>query len=104
MRNEPETSSATAAPRRLYRSREDRMIAGVCGGIAGHLGIDPLIVRVGAIALALAGGAGVPVYVAAWLLTPRAEPSASQPVASAAEPVRVVNLVDDLSPMAPARG
>ncbi|MEA2317034.1 MAG: PspC domain [Solirubrobacteraceae bacterium] len=80
------------------------MIAGVCGGIATHLGIDPVIVRVGAIALALAGGAGIPVYVAAWLLTPSAEPSAEQPVASAAEPVRVVNLVDDLSPMAPARG
>jgi phage shock protein PspC (stress-responsive transcriptional regulator) len=80
------------------------MIAGVCGGIATHLGIDAVIVRVGAIALALAGGAGIPVYVAAWLLTPRAESSAPQPAASVAEPVRVVNLVDDLSPMAPARG
>jgi len=47
------------------------MIAGVCGGLARYFGIDPIIVRIGAIALAFAGGAGLLAYAAAWLLVPR---------------------------------
>ena len=47
------------------------MVAGVCGGIGRAFGIDPLVVRVAAVALTLAGGAGVVAYVAAWLLLPR---------------------------------
>jgi phage shock protein PspC (stress-responsive transcriptional regulator) len=46
------------------------MIAGVCGGIAEYFGIDPVIVRVVAVALVFAGGAGLLAYVAAWLLIP----------------------------------
>jgi phage shock protein PspC (stress-responsive transcriptional regulator) len=57
-------------PRRLYKSRDERMIAGVCGGIAEYFGIDPVIVRVVAVALVFAGGAGLLAYVAAWLLIP----------------------------------
>src|SRR4051794_13794005 len=70
--------AAAAAPRRLYKSRDERMIAGVCGGIAEYFGIDPVIVRVIAVALVFAGGAGLLAYVAAWLLVPDedADPSA----------------------------
>jgi phage shock protein PspC (stress-responsive transcriptional regulator) len=57
-------------PRRLYRSRDDRMIAGVCGGLARYFRIDPVIVRVAAVALVFAGGAGLLAYLAAWLLVP----------------------------------
>jgi phage shock protein PspC (stress-responsive transcriptional regulator) len=46
------------------------MIGGVCAGIADHLGIDPVIVRVTTVALAFAGGAGAVAYVAAWVLMP----------------------------------
>ena len=55
---------------RLRRSVEDRRIAGVAGGIARHLDIDPLIVRVALVVLALFGGAGLFVYAACWLVVP----------------------------------
>jgi phage shock protein PspC (stress-responsive transcriptional regulator) len=46
------------------------MLGGVCGGLAEYTGIDPLLWRVGFVALTLAGGAGVLVYLALWLLMP----------------------------------
>src|SRR5688500_4435945 len=46
-------------PRRLYRSRRDRVIAGVCGGVADYFGIEAVIVRVVAVMLVFAGGAGI---------------------------------------------
>ena len=63
-------TTAAAPPRRLYRSRDDRVIAGVCGGIARYFNIDPVLVRVGAVALAFLGGAGLLAYLAAVLLIP----------------------------------
>jgi phage shock protein PspC (stress-responsive transcriptional regulator) len=57
-------------PRRLYRSRADRVIGGVCGGLGRYFGIDPVIVRVAAVALVFIGGAGVLLYLAALLLVP----------------------------------
>ena len=59
---------ATALPQ---RSDRDRLIAGVCGGISARLGIDATIVRVAFVALALAW-VGLPLYLLAWLLFPRA--------------------------------
>lgn len=56
--------------RRLYRSKDERMIAGVAGGLGDYFGIDPVIVRVVAVALVFAGGAGLLLYLAAWLLVP----------------------------------
>src|SRR4051812_10957896 len=63
---------APDGPRRLYRSRDERMLAGVCGGLAEYFAIDPVIVRIIAVALVFAGGAGVLAYLAAWLLVPDA--------------------------------
>jgi phage shock protein PspC (stress-responsive transcriptional regulator) len=57
-------------PRRLYRSKDDRLLWGVCGGIAEFFGIDPVLVRVAAVALVFAGGAGLILYFAALLLVP----------------------------------
>ena len=54
----------------LRRSRTDKMIGGVCGGLAEYSGVDPLLWRVGFVALALAGGSGVVVYLLLWLLMP----------------------------------
>src|SRR3954465_12595335 len=54
----------------LRRSSTDKMIGGVCGGLAEYSGIDPLLWRVGFVALALAGGSGVLVYLLLWLLMP----------------------------------
>jgi phage shock protein PspC (stress-responsive transcriptional regulator) len=66
-------------PRRLSRSRTDRILAGVGGGLADHLGVDPLLVRFGIVLLViLTGGAGLLLYVAAWLLVPDAPLTAGQ--------------------------
>jgi len=67
---QPTTTQATAEPRRLFRSRDERVIAGVCGGLARYLNVDPVIVRVAAVALVFAGGAGLLLYAAAFLLVP----------------------------------
>src|SRR4051812_50198596 len=63
---------AAGGPRRLYRSRAERMLGGVCGGLAEYFAIDPVIVRIIAVALVFAGGAGILAYLAAWLLVPEA--------------------------------
>jgi len=56
--------------RSLRRSRRDKVIAGVCGGIAERLGLDPILVRVVTVALAFFGGVGVLIYLLGWLLLP----------------------------------
>ncbi|WP_222194195.1 PspC domain-containing protein [Modestobacter italicus] len=66
------------APRpQLRRSRSDKVIGGVAGGLAEYTGIDALLWRVGAIALTLAGGSGIIIYLLLWLLMPAAP--AAQP-------------------------
>jgi phage shock protein PspC (stress-responsive transcriptional regulator) len=73
MTSTPFALPSSAAPRpRLTRSRTDSRIAGVCGGLAEHTGIDALIWRVAMIALTLAGGSGVVIYGLLWLLMPAA--------------------------------
>ncbi len=54
----------------LRRPMEDRMVAGVAAGIARHLGVEAAIVRIVLVVLTFAGGAGVPLYLAGWLLIP----------------------------------
>jgi phage shock protein PspC (stress-responsive transcriptional regulator) len=71
-------TSPDPGPRRLYKSRDDRMIAGVCAGIAEYFAIDAVIVRVIAVALVFAGGAGLLAYVAAWLLVPERDAGPSE--------------------------
>jgi len=57
--------------KRLYRSRNDRMIAGVCGGLAEYFAIDPVIVRIIAFILLLPGGLpGFLPYVILWIVVP----------------------------------
>jgi phage shock protein PspC (stress-responsive transcriptional regulator) len=76
----PDESTSTAGPRvtrdeirdlgRLRRSVDDRKVAGVAGGLARHLDVDPLILRVAFVVLAFFGGAGLLLYGACWLLVP----------------------------------
>ena len=55
----------------LTRRRDDRMVAGVCSGIADYLGVDVTLVRVAAVVAAVFSfGAAVVAYVAAWILMP----------------------------------
>ncbi|HEY3926056.1 MAG TPA: PspC domain-containing protein [Acidothermaceae bacterium] len=56
--------------RQLRRSRDDRMIGGVCGGLGRYVGIDPIIFRIVLAALAIFGGVGLLLYALGWLLIP----------------------------------
>jgi phage shock protein C len=56
--------------KKLIRTREGRMLAGVCGGIAKYLNVDPTVVRLATVLLAFVGGAGIILYVAGWALMP----------------------------------
>ena len=56
----------------LRRSGSDRMVAGVCGGLADYSGIDPVLWRVGFVGLTLAGGSGIVIYLLLWVLMPSA--------------------------------
>lgn len=56
--------------RRLFRATRGRVLAGVAQGLADHLGLDVLLVRIAFVVLAAAGGAGVAMYAAFWVLTP----------------------------------
>lgn len=70
MSSEPTTERQRTHPRRLERSPTDRVIGGVCGGIGHYLDVDPVVVRIVAVALALLDGVGVVLYIAAWLIMP----------------------------------
>jgi len=54
----------------LTRSRDDRVIAGVCAGLARYLGIDPVLVRIAALLLIFAGGVGIVLYIIGWIAMP----------------------------------
>ncbi len=54
----------------IRRSATDAKLAGLCGGVAQHWRVDPLLVRVGWVLLALSGGVGLVLYLAGWLLIP----------------------------------
>jgi phage shock protein C len=56
---------------RLYRSGKDRILGGVCGGVAEHFGWDPTLVRLAWVLISLVYGVGVLLYVAAWIIMPR---------------------------------
>jgi phage shock protein PspC (stress-responsive transcriptional regulator) len=67
-------------PQPLERAIDDRMLAGVAAGIARYLNVDVTIVRIVFAVLAIVGGAGIPLYLAGWLLIP--EEGAEQSIAS----------------------
>jgi len=71
-----ETFAPPSQPsRRVFRrSRTDRMLGGVCGGLAETLGVDPTLLRIATAALTvLGGGAGAVLYLVCWLVVPEAD-------------------------------
>ena len=74
-------------PQELSRPVDDRMLGGVASGIARYLRVDVTVVRIIFAVLAIMGGAGIPIYLAGWLLIP--EEGARQSIAS--------ELIDSLS-------
>jgi phage shock protein C len=70
-------SSRSSAPKRLYRSR-DRIIGGVCGGVAAYLGVDASLVRVLTVLSLLLPGPQILAYLVAWVIVPE-EPAGPPP-------------------------
>ncbi len=81
------------APRRLLRTRDDRVLGGVCSGLARYFNVDPLIVRIAAVALIFVGGFAVVAYIAALLLVPD-DDGTGRPVPG--KPGRVATIVGAL--------
>jgi signal transduction histidine kinase/phage shock protein PspC (stress-responsive transcriptional regulator) len=73
-------SRATPPTRRLYRRRDGRLVAGVAAGLADHLGIDILLLRIGFVVSVVLGGLGVLLYAAFWAVVPLAPDDPSAPV------------------------
>ena len=63
-------SVVSAEVRRLYRSRTDRILGGVCGGLGEYLGVDSNLIRIVWVLLSFVYGAAILVYLIAWILLP----------------------------------
>lgn len=58
-------------PKRLYRSRTNVMLGGVCAGLADYFNMDPTVMRLIFVLLALLGGHGLLLYLILWLVVPQ---------------------------------
>ena len=65
-------NSSNQPIKRLYRSRKDKMIAGVCGGLAQYFGLDPVWIRLIFVLFFLLGGSALLVYLIMWMIVPLA--------------------------------
>lgn len=66
------TKATRSKSHKLFRSRKDRFIAGVCGGLGEHFGIDSVWIRLIFILCTLLGGAAVLIYLILWAIVPLA--------------------------------
>ena len=74
----PPPSAGPSQPRLLRRSTDDKVLGGVCGGIARYLGVDAVVIRLLAVVLAIVGGgAGLIAYLIAWIVIPKDQPVAA---------------------------
>ena len=64
---------------KLYRSRTNRQVAGVCGGLAERFNVDPTVMRVLFVVLAIFGGSGILLYIALWIIVPEQPPAGGAP-------------------------
>ncbi|MGY1650132.1 PspC domain-containing protein [Geodermatophilus sp. SYSU D01119] len=91
MTSTPQTALPPTPRRELRRARSGAMLGGVSAGLADYSGIDTVLWRVLFVALTLAGGAGIVLYAALWVLTPPV------PLAPGEQPRRVDEAVERLS-------
>jgi phage shock protein PspC (stress-responsive transcriptional regulator)/signal transduction histidine kinase len=85
MGSPPRQPPIAGLPHGLVRRRDERIVAGVCAGVARWLGVDPIVVRLAVCILALANGAGLLVYLVAWAILPE-ESAAGEPAVTGASP------------------
>lgn len=57
-------------PKRLYRNTTNKILAGVCSGVGDYFSIDPVIIRLLWVVLTIFGGAGLLIYIIAWIIIP----------------------------------
>jgi phage shock protein C len=60
-----------AETRKLYRSRSNRQVAGVCGGLAQYFNLDATLIRILFVVLAVLGGSWIVLYLAMWIIVPK---------------------------------
>jgi phage shock protein PspC (stress-responsive transcriptional regulator) len=80
---------------RMYRDPDNRIIGGVCSGMGAYWNIDPVIIRIIFIALTLAGGIGVMVYLILYIVLPEAKTTA-QKIEMKGEPVNIHNIKESV--------
>ena len=81
--------------KRLYRSQTNKVLAGICGGFAEYLNLDPVVVRVLWIFLTLFGGSGILLYIISWFVIPL-NPAQSAPIgtqAGGAQAARIIGTI-----------
>lgn len=64
--------AAKSKAKKLVRSKKDRMLAGVCGGIADYFDTDPSVIRIFWIVFTMFGGSGFLAYLLCWIIMPEA--------------------------------
>lgn len=88
---EPDLRSSGS--RLLRRTRVDRVVAGVAGGLGRYLGVDPILLRIAFVVLTIAGGSGVLLYLIGWIVIPEEHPgdrTGPQPPAARGNTLAVV--------------
>ncbi|HCC69866.1 MAG TPA: hypothetical protein DEQ09_01735 [Bacteroidales bacterium] len=80
---------------RMYRDPDNRIIAGVCSGMAAYWRIDPWIVRVIFIVISLPGGLGIFIYLILWIVLPEAKTTA-QKIEMKGDAVNIQNIKDSV--------
>jgi phage shock protein PspC (stress-responsive transcriptional regulator) len=80
---------------RMYRDPDNRVIGGVCSGMGAYWDIDPVIVRIIFVALALGGGLGILVYLILYIVLPEAK-STAQKIEMKGNPVNIHNIKDSV--------
>jgi phage shock protein PspC (stress-responsive transcriptional regulator) len=93
----PSTREKFSSPgyHRMYRDPDHRIIGGVCSGMGAYWNIDPLIIRIIFIALAIGGGLGILVYLILYIVIPEAKTTA-QKIEMKGEPVNIHNIKDSV--------
>jgi phage shock protein PspC (stress-responsive transcriptional regulator) len=88
-----EPTSTKRTYRRMYRDPDNRIIGGVCTGLAAYWNMDPTILRVAFIVLVMVGGSGLLIYLILWIIMPEAQTTA-QKLEMRGEAVTIDNIKD----------
>lgn len=91
--NSSRRGSKTGSYRRMYRNPDQRIIGGVCSGLAAYFALDPVIMRIIFIILAFFGGLGVLIYVILYIVLPEARTTA-QKIEMRGKQVNIENIKD----------